>query len=245
MTQCPKSCGECTPDYLAKPDDVRAYQESEIRKYDAAHGVVLGDVQKAKEVKITVVDTSNVAIGPLNVNPFLTQQQYSSGQLTEEENLTAQKSGGACYMKGRPNGDLLDRIVVASHPTGSPPIRIFCGIYTMEKNHATNVKATKNTWAKRCDGFIAFSTTEDAAIPSVKIEHEGEESYDNMWQKSRSIWKFIGKHLVDKFDFFVLGGDDMFYIVENLRAYLSSPEIMQLKESREGKISCLVCEGVI
>lgn len=23
------------------------------------------------------------------------------------------------------------------------------------------------------------------------IEHEGEESYDNMWQKTRSIWKYI------------------------------------------------------
>ena len=43
----------------------------------------------------------------------------------------------------------------------------------MEKNHDTNVKATKLTWAKKCDGFIAFSTKKDPTIPSVNITHEG------------------------------------------------------------------------
>ena len=56
-----------------------------------------------------------------------------------------------------------------------------------------------------------------------------------MWQKSRAIWKYVHTHLNqgdssgggDKgsFDFFLLGGDDMFYLVENLRAYLDSPEV--------------------
>ena len=43
----------------------------------------------------------------------------------------------------------------------------------MEKNHATNVKATKLTWAKKCDGFVAFSTKTDPSIPSLNITHEG------------------------------------------------------------------------
>ena len=50
----------------------------------------------------------------------------------------------------------------------------------------------------------------------------GEESYNNMWQKSRSIWKYIGKHFTGKYDFFLLGGDDMWFIVENLRLYLGN-----------------------
>jgi glycoprotein-N-acetylgalactosamine 3-beta-galactosyltransferase len=41
-----------------------------------------------------------------------------------------------------------------------------------------------------------------------------------MWQKSRSIWKYVYAHYMDKFDYFLMGGDDMFYIVENLRHYL-------------------------
>ena len=49
------------------------------------------------------------------------------------------------------------------------------------------------------------------------IKHEGPEEYENMWQKSRAIWKYIYFHYRDDFDWFVLGGDDVFLIVENLR----------------------------
>ena len=38
-----------------------------------------------------------------------------------------------------------------------------------------------------------------------------------MWQKSRSIWKHIAASYLDQFDWFLLGGDDMFYVLENLR----------------------------
>lgn len=64
----------------------------------------------------------------------------------------------------------------------------------------------------------------------MNIEHEGEESYDNMWQKSRFIWKFIYSKLASKYDFFLLGGDDMFYIIENLRDFLNSNEIVQMRD---------------
>ncbi|CAN0382970.1 unnamed protein product, partial [Ectocarpus sp. 12 AP-2014] len=46
-----------------------------------------------------------------------------------------------------------------------------------------------------------------------------------MWQKARAIWKYINFHYKDDFDWFVLGGDDLFLIVENLRKYLLSDEI--------------------
>jgi len=75
----------------------------------------------------------------------------------------------------------------------------------MASAHANNVKSTRETWAKRCDGFIAFSTETDPTIPSVNVMHEGPEDYQNMWQKSRTIWKYIHKHLVDQYDFFLLG----------------------------------------
>lgn len=55
-----------------------------------------------------------------------------------------------------------------------------------------------------------------------------------MWQKSRSIWKYIATNYLDSFDYFLLGGDDMFYIIENLRAYLNSQEIQTLQNERNG-----------
>lgn len=59
-----------------------------------------------------------------------------------------------------------------------------------------------------CDGIAFFR---------FKIKHEGPEEWDNMWQKSRAIWKYINFHYKDDYDWFILGGDDIFIIVENLR----------------------------
>lgn len=55
-----------------------------------------------------------------------------------------------------------------------------------------------------------------------------------MWQKSRSVWKFVGKNYINDFDFFLLGGDDMFYIIENLKHYLGSNEIQDIKNKGKG-----------
>jgi hypothetical protein len=55
-----------------------------------------------------------------------------------------------------------------------------------------------------------------------------------MWQKSRSIWKYIYTHYIDKFDFFLMGGDDMLYIIENLQHYLQSDEITSLMTNTNG-----------
>lgn len=56
-----------------------------------------------------------------------------------------------------------------------------------------------------------------------------------MWQKLRSIWKYKASHYVNDYDFFLLGGDDMFYIIENLRTYLASDEINTMKNNPDSK----------
>lgn len=195
-----------------------------------------------KEIEMLRVDL--MISKPMTVDPEFLQKEFRAGRVPDYKD-----GGGAvvtennlCEPVDHADAQLLSRITVASSEGSSlnvdadgKDLRIFCGIYTMEANHETNVKATRNTWAKKCDGFIAFSTKEDATIPSVAIMHEGKEAYDNMWQKSRSIWKYVYTHLRDKYDYFLLGGDDMFYIVENLRAYLGSEEITTQRKEREGK----------
>mmetsp|Transcript_33040 Transcript_33040/g.80303 ORF Transcript_33040/g.80303 Transcript_33040/m.80303 type:complete len:518 (+) Transcript_33040:124-1677(+) len=104
---------------------------------------------------------------------------------------------------------------------GSRLPRILCMVYTMESEHATRIRAIRETWAPGCDGFLAFSTKSDPRIPAISLPHEGPEAYENMWQKVRSIWAFVGKHYLDDFDFFFQGGDDLFVLPQNLRLYLS------------------------
>jgi glycoprotein-N-acetylgalactosamine 3-beta-galactosyltransferase len=69
------------------------------------------------------------------------------------------------------------------------------------------------------------SNKTDVSIDAVDILHAGEESYGNIWQKVRSMWSYIYDNYYEKYDWFHIGGDDLFLIVENLRLYLESEEI--------------------
>jgi glycoprotein-N-acetylgalactosamine 3-beta-galactosyltransferase len=72
---------------------------------------------------------------------------------------------------------------------------------------------------------MAVSDTVDPFIDSVDIAHAGPEKYNNIWQKVRSIWSYVYDHYYDKYDWFHIGGDDLFLIVDNLRHYVESEEI--------------------
>mmetsp|Transcript_13181 Transcript_13181/g.23944 ORF Transcript_13181/g.23944 Transcript_13181/m.23944 type:complete len:324 (-) Transcript_13181:320-1291(-) len=99
---------------------------------------------------------------------------------------------------------------------------ILCLGDTLEDAHATRIRAIRELWAGGCDGFVAFSNRSDPRIPAISLEHEGPESYDNMWQKVRSIWRFVGIHYIQDYDWFYLGGGDLFLMPNNLKAYLAS-----------------------
>jgi len=113
----------------------------------------------------------------------------------------------------------------AKHPTASvvvPAPRLMCLVYTMADAHANRIRAMQQTWAGGCDGFLAFSTESDPRLPAISLEHEGEEAYGNMWQKVRSIWRFVGTHYLEDHDWFFIGGDDLFVMPHNLKTYLAS-----------------------
>ena len=97
--------------------------------------------------------------------------------------------------------------------------RILCAIYTYSgmRNLA---RTAALTWGYKCDGFLAFSNETIPSLGMIDLPHKGEESYTNMWQKTRSIWAYIYDNYRTKFDFFHLGGDDHFVVVENLRHFL-------------------------
>lgn len=98
---------------------------------------------------------------------------------------------------------------------------IMCITYTIEESRFTHLRAIRETWASSCDGWLAFSTISDPRVPAISIPHAGNEEYRNMWQKVRAIWRFVARHYLDEFSFFMIGGDDLFLMPQNLRGYLS------------------------
>ncbi|KAL7499248.1 hypothetical protein ACHAWT_010168 [Skeletonema menzelii] len=114
----------------------------------------------------------------------------------------------------------------------TPRSKIFCHVYTTNKQRI-RIQAIRETWGHRCDGFHAASTVTDRSIDSVSIPHEGKEEYGNMWQKVRAMWSYVYVHYFDSYDWFHIGGDDMYVLVENLRLYLESEDIVTASNGGE------------
>ncbi|KAL3770880.1 hypothetical protein ACHAW5_003968 [Stephanodiscus triporus] len=139
-------------------------------------------------------------------------------------------------MKGDPNYTMLTQKVFvditnheaaerrAEHDLAKKRVKLFCFVYTIEKNH-DRIPAIRETWGQKCDGFMVVSTKTDKDLGTVNIPHEGPEEYNNIWQKVRAMWSYIYDNYYEKYDYFHIGGDDLYLIVENLRLYLESEEI--------------------
>lgn len=109
--------------------------------------------------------------------------------------------------------------------SSNQPSRILCFVYSTEIQHTQRIQAILDTWGQDCDGFGVASTETSLPHRAVHIGHIADESYMNMWQKVRSIWAYIYDHYYQDYDYFHLGGDDMFVIVQNLRFFLEENEI--------------------
>lgn len=103
-----------------------------------------------------------------------------------------------------------------------PAPRLMCLVYTMADAHSNRIQGMRETWAGGCDGFLAFSTESDPRLPAISLPHDGPEEYTNMWQKVRSIWRFVGENYLEDHDWFFIGGDDLFVMPHNLKTYLAS-----------------------
>ena len=105
-----------------------------------------------------------------------------------------------------------------------PRVKLFCLVYTTEINHH-RIPVIRETWGKKCDGFMVGSNKTDKAIGTVNVPHEGPETYHTIWLKVRSLWSYVYDNYYEEYDWFHIGGDDMYLLVENLRLYLESEEI--------------------
>ena len=71
------------------------------------------------------------------------------------------------------------------------------------------------------------------AAPLKEADDQSEwfeqDSYTRMWTKTQLIFHLIATSaLLDDYDYFLLGGDDLYVLVDNLRAFLASERIQAL-----------------
>jgi glycoprotein-N-acetylgalactosamine 3-beta-galactosyltransferase len=131
---------------------------------------------------------------------------------------------------------VLDKVQVAKESSVTPNetrSKLLCMTYTISNNHNA-IRDIVNTWGKRCDGYLAFSNQSDADLSILEIVPDVEgwkEDYYDMWRKVQKIWVTIADSVIDDYDYFLLGGDDMYVVVENLRHLLDSSAIRNYSEN--------------
>lgn len=154
------------------------------------------------------------------------QNETRQGTLTERTSLSAESVCGLGPGRGLEEEGgfklLTEKIRVADDDNDNveSPVRILCVIYTHNMTHDL-ARTSALSYGYKCDGFLAFTTETVPALGMVNLMHAGTESYHNMWQKVRSLWAYIHHFYRNDYDYFHLGGDDMYVIVENLRRFLT------------------------
>lgn len=108
-----------------------------------------------------------------------------------------------------------------SSPLSYHDIHLFCGIYTYSNMYEL-ARSAALTWGKDCHGFIAFTNETIEELGFIQLHEHMNESYYNMWQKTRCILKYIYEHYLNDYDYFHIGGDDMYVIIPNLLYFLSN-----------------------
>jgi glycoprotein-N-acetylgalactosamine 3-beta-galactosyltransferase len=152
---------------------------------------------------------------------ILQYQVDSAVVLNNASSLSQVCSQPAGVLDEAPEGvELLTRkIKIAPDARSTSHSRLLCAIYTHAPMRPL-ARMAALTWGYMCDGFLGFSTETIPELGLLHLKHAGNESYQNMWQKVRSLWAYIRLHYADDYDYFHLGGDDMYVLVENLRVFL-------------------------
>ena len=149
---------------------------------------------------------------------YIQRNPLSLNLVPEHDSSTCEREIGD-GIEGVEGGKGLQKIRVQKVSSTSP--RLMCAVYTHSGSHKQRIEAIAETYGQRCDGFMAASNLTDRRIGAVNLLHEGPETYGNMWLKVRAMWTYIYEHYLNDFDFFHIGGDDMYLIPENLKRFVS------------------------
>ena len=112
--------------------------------------------------------------------------------------------------------------------------KVTCLTHTYSPKHQ-NAQDMWTFWGKDCTKHFVYTNnmTPPIAGPTVVDMNPlpGGFGYNNIWNKVRHIWKDLHKRGEVKegvSDWFFIAGDDVLLILENLKKYLLSPEVVEL-----------------
>jgi len=113
--------------------------------------------------------------------------------------------------------NIQDTVPVVPSDTGQG-VRVLCWVMTGPPNHYTKAIHVKNTWGKKCNKLIFFSSEEDEELGAVALNIS--EGRQNLWGKTKKGFEHVYNNHRDDADWFLKADDDTYFVVENLRFLL-------------------------
>lgn len=118
-------------------------------------------------------------------------------------------------------------------PEGEKILCLLISQNTVAEHNQDKVHAQYKTWGKRCDRFVAFTNTSKVrGVPAaniVEVHPLFGDGDNNVWQKLRLMMQTVRAWKdFSTFDFVYIGGDDTFFIPENLRKLVNEPHYYYL-----------------
>ncbi|XP_053376738.1 glycoprotein-N-acetylgalactosamine 3-beta-galactosyltransferase 1-like [Mercenaria mercenaria] len=111
-----------------------------------------------------------------------------------------------------------DHISEKSKHRYKPPT-ILCWIMTSPENLYKKAVHVKNTWARRCNKSIFFSSEKNESFPVVSLNvAEGKE---HLTGKTMQAFRYVFENHLDEADWYLKADDDTYVIFENLQYFLS------------------------
>ena len=80
----------------------------------------------------------------------------------------------------------------------------------------------KQTWGKRCNKLLVMSSQQNDTFPAVGLNVPEGKSHIGL--KVPAAWKYIHKHYVEDYDFFIKTDPDTYLVVENLLDFLKDKD---------------------
>ncbi|EDW54063.1 GM18371 [Drosophila sechellia] len=105
-------------------------------------------------------------------------------------------------------------------------VRVLCYVYTKPTNHKTQAQAVLETWGRRCNKLIFFSSRTDVNLTG-SVELPVSPYFRESWLKTKMALKYLHDHHLNDADWFLEADDETYVVMENLRymVYPYSPEL--------------------